>query len=52
MRSSFGGRRQARKVGHDEDEEDSGDGRTGFGSQNQGMIQVPISAVQDSDMCT
>ncbi|KAK3177180.1 hypothetical protein OEA41_008509 [Lepraria neglecta] len=35
MRSSFGGRRQARKVGHDEDEEDSGDGRTGFGSQEQ-----------------
>ena len=52
MRSSFGGRRQARKVGHDEDEEDSGDGRTGFGSQEQGMIHVPISAVQDSDMCT
>ena len=52
MRSSFGGRRQARKVGHNEDEEDSGDERTGFGSQEQGIIFVPISAVQDSDMCT
>lgn len=36
MRSSFGAKRQARKIAQD-DEEDSGGGVSGLGSQEEGM---------------
>ncbi|KAL2041532.1 hypothetical protein N7G274_005914 [Stereocaulon virgatum] len=35
MKSSLGGKRQARKIGQDEDEDESGDARSGLGSQVQ-----------------
>lgn len=50
MRSSLGAKRQARKIGSDEDD-DSEDAHPGLGSQKHGMSNGPLITVQDSDMC-
>ena len=50
MRSSLGGKRQARKIGQEEDEEDSGDARSRLGSQERGRQYTFPSAKQSSDM--
>ncbi|KAK4691216.1 hypothetical protein P7C71_g5732, partial [Lecanoromycetidae sp. Uapishka_2] len=50
MRSSLGAKRQARKIGQDEDEGGE-DARPGLGSQEEGMTCILFMAAQISDSC-
>ena len=51
MKASFGSRRQARKVGQDENEEDDGDAHLELGSEEKGTFHRYTSLEPESDLC-